>query len=76
MISARKAKHLDATTMFTYPHANTPLDQSEHAYDFSYFIKHDTNTIGRFGGDVAVHMQKIHDPENKVILFLIFKPMF
>ena len=76
MISARKAKHLDATTMFTYSHANTPFDQSEHGYYFSYFIKHDTNTIGRFGGDVAVHMQKIHDPENKVILFLIFKPMF
>ena len=25
MISVRKAKHLDATTMFTYSHANTPL---------------------------------------------------
>ena len=74
MISARKATHLDVTTMFTYSHANTPLNQSERAYYFSYFIKHDTNTIGRFGGDVAVHMQKIHDPEYKVILFLIFKP--
>ena len=76
MISAQKAKHLDATTMFTYSHANTSLDQSKHTYYFSYFIKHDTNTIGRFGGDVAVHMQKIHDPEYKVVLFLIFKPMF
>ena len=60
--------------MFTYSHANTPLNQSQ--YYFSYFIKHDTNTIGQFGGDVAVHMQKIHDPEYKVVLFLIFKPMF
>ena len=38
MISARKAKHLDVTTMFTYSHANTPLGQSERAYHFSYFI--------------------------------------
>ena len=38
MISARKAKHLDATTMSTYSHANTPLGQSERAYYLSYFI--------------------------------------
>ena len=38
MISARKAKHLDATTMFTFSHANTPLGQSESAYYLSYFI--------------------------------------
>ena len=38
MISARKAKHLDATTMFTDSHANTPLGQSERAYYLSYFI--------------------------------------
>ena len=38
VISARKAKHLDATTMFTYSHANTPLGQSERAYYLSYFI--------------------------------------
>ena len=38
VISARKAKHLDVTTMFTYSHANTPLGQSEHAYYLSYFI--------------------------------------
>ena len=38
MISARKAKHLDATTMFTYSHANTPLSQSEHAYYLSCFV--------------------------------------
>ena len=39
MISARKAKQIDVTTMFTYSHANTPLGQSEHAYYLSYFIK-------------------------------------
>ena len=39
MISARKAKQLDATTMFTYSHANTPLGQSERAYYLGYFIK-------------------------------------
>ena len=39
MISARKAKQLDATTMFTYSHANTALSQSERAYYLSYFIK-------------------------------------
>ena len=39
VISARKAKHLDATTMFTYSHANTPLGQSQRAYYLSYFIK-------------------------------------
>ena len=38
VISARKAKHLDVTTMFTYSHANTPLRQSERAYYLSYFI--------------------------------------
>ena len=39
MISARKAKQLDATTMFTCTHANTPLGQSERVYYLSYFIK-------------------------------------
>ena len=39
VISARKAKQLDATTMFTYSHANTTLGQSERAYYLSYFIK-------------------------------------
>ena len=44
MISARKAKHFDATTMFAYSHANTPLGQS----DLSYFIKEDiTNRENR-----------------------------
>ena len=39
MIIVRKAKHLDATTMFTYSHANIPLGQSERAYYLSNFIK-------------------------------------
>ena len=39
VISARKAKHLDVTTMFTYSYANTTLSQSERAYYLSYFIK-------------------------------------
>ena len=38
VISARKAKQLDAITMFTYSHANTALGQSERAYYLSYFI--------------------------------------
>ena len=38
LISARKAKHVDATTMFTYSHENTPLGQSEHVYYLSYLI--------------------------------------
>ena len=37
MISARKAKHFDATTMFEYCHANTPLGQSEGTYYLGYF---------------------------------------
>ena len=37
MIGARKAKHLNATTMFTYSHANTPLGQSERAYYLSLY---------------------------------------
>ena len=38
MITARKAKHLDATTMFTYSHANITLAQTERTYYLSYFI--------------------------------------
>ena len=45
MISARKAKHLGVTTMFTYSHANTPLGQSERAYYLSYFINY--NNCGK-----------------------------
>ena len=47
VISARKAKHLDVTTMFTYSHANMPLSQSEHTYNFSYFINSGEKGIGR-----------------------------
>ena len=45
VISARKAKQLDARTMFTSSHTNTPLGQSERAYYLSYFINNDTETI-------------------------------
>ena len=38
MRTARKAKHLDATKMFTYSHANIILVQSERAHYLSYFI--------------------------------------
>ena len=31
VISARKVKYLDVTTMFTHSYANTPLGQSERA---------------------------------------------
>ena len=37
MISTRKAKHLDITTMFAYSLANMSLGQSECAYYLSYF---------------------------------------
>ena len=39
VISTRKAKHTDVTTMLTYSHANTPIGQSERAYYMSYFIQ-------------------------------------
>ena len=39
VISARKGKHLDVTTISTYSHANTPLGQSsERAYYLSYYL--------------------------------------
>ena len=38
MISTRQAKHVEATAVFTYSHANTYLDQSEGAYYLSYVI--------------------------------------
>ena len=43
VLNARKAKHLDVTTMFTYSHANTPFGQSACAYFLSYFIKINSN---------------------------------
>ena len=42
VISAQKAKQVDLITMFTYPHANTPLGQSERVYYLSYFVKSNT----------------------------------
>ena len=45
VISARKAKHLNVTTMFTYSHANTPLGQSERAYYLSYFINSNSTVV-------------------------------
>ena len=53
MISARKAKQLDATAMFTYSHANTPLGQSEGAYYLSYFI----NDCMRYGTIIIIVVQ-------------------
>ena len=44
VISARKPKHLDVTTMLTNSQANTPLGQLERAYYLSYLI----NSFGRF----------------------------
>ena len=32
-----REKHFDATTMFEYCHANTPLGQSERTYYLGYF---------------------------------------
>ena len=40
----QKAKQLDATTMFTYSYANTPLGQSERVHYLSYFIKEKSST--------------------------------
>ena len=48
VISARKAKHLDVTAMFTYSHANTSLGQSERACYLSYFIDTLIDTFLRF----------------------------
>ena len=41
VISARKAKHLNVTTMFTYSYAYTALGQSQRAYYLSYLMKCD-----------------------------------
>ena len=38
-MSARKAKHVNTTTMFTYSHTNTPVGQSERVYYLSCFLK-------------------------------------
>ena len=39
VMGARKVKHLDVTTMFTYSAANTPLSQSARVYYLTYLIK-------------------------------------
>ena len=62
VISARKAKHFDATTMFTYSDANTPLGQSERAYYLILFYNREyhyssccVNPI-QTGGELAKKM--------------------
>ena len=52
-ISARKAKHLDVTTMVTNSQAHTPLGQLERAYYFSYLI----NSFG-WASSFWTHWQK------------------
>ena len=56
LISARKAKHLDATIMFTYSHANTPLGQSERAHYLSYFINWD--------GKLLIHRTNFYEQKD------------
>ena len=63
VLSVRKAKHLDVTTMFTYSHVNTLLSQSERAYYLSYFIISyiqwnpvDTDTKGTCHGVRVIRM--------------------
>ena len=58
VISAQKTKHLKVTTMLTYSHANTPLDQSERSYYLSYFI---ILYIPSFHGLRYVHVQPCRD---------------
>ena len=65
VISARKAKHLDVTTMFTYSHANTPLGQWERAYYISYFIIY-------IGGKIKWHINRAGHGEEGVHSFARF----
>ena len=58
VISARKAKHLDVTTMFTYSHANTPLSQSERAYYLSYFINTFVNPVPEVSLEFFLDMRR------------------
>ena len=55
VISARKAKQLDATTMFTYSDANTPLGQSERAYYLGYFIKPSSSSTNQNAALIIDH---------------------
>ena len=63
MISLRKAEQLDATTMFTYSHANTPLGQSERAYYISYFI----NVY-----NAIINIPQYYTMENAIMLSAIY----
>ena len=53
VISARKAKHLDVTSMFTYSHANRPLGQSGCGYYLSYFINAHTKPLSHAEGSTV-----------------------
>ena len=63
MVSEQKAKHFDATTMFAYSHANTPLGQS----DLSYFMKENiTNRENRRKQEkTSVNIAKIRGKQVK-----------
>ena len=60
MISTRKAKHPDATTMFTYSHANTPLGQSERTYYLSYFINNIIFSLFQFQNYFIKYLSLLH----------------
>ena len=61
-----QAKQLDATTMFTYSHANTALGQSERAYYLSYFIKYSFLYYGKW---IFYHLPYIR-PQGVNIIFM------
>ena len=69
VISARKAKQLDATTMFTYSHANTALGQSERAYYLSYFINYG---LAAWGQASKTSLNKILILQKKVLRMMYF----
>ena len=73
VISAQKAKQLDATTMFTYSHANTALGQSERAYYLSYFIIY--NNIERdkdYKNMYTKHTCRHACTSNMILIFNVF----
>ena len=82
VISARKAKQLDATTMFTYSHANTALGQSERAYYLSYFIKRyihivgEINAISKRSLDLYVHLDATKTSSNNCLLTLLLEMIY
>ena len=75
MISARKAKQLDATTMFTYSHANTALGQSERVYYLSYFINN-TCAVYKCIQSVGVLFKCVAVPFNLLIRIELLLPKF